>query len=79
MNVWIAVIQSDGDEDGLYGFTNENKARQFLLDAIVEAHKNEPSKKVEEIVENAKQDFQLMNEYIDWDGTVYYYKCVAVD
>jgi hypothetical protein len=67
MFVWIAVIRSEDDEDGVYAFTSREKAKQFVIDTIVQRHTDvgTPSRDIEAIVEQAERDLEYCEEFRD--------------
>lgn len=82
MYVYIVVMQSEDDEDGVYAFTNKAKAVQFVKDEVVRLHEGlgEPSRKIEEVAEDAERQLEHTESYDDETTGVYYYiKCPLVE
>lgn len=67
MYVWFAVIKSEDDEDGVYAFTNREKAVEFVTDTIVERHTEAgtPSRDIEAIVEDVEKTFETSETFVD--------------
>lgn len=67
MYVWVAVIKSEYDEDGVYAFTNREKAVQFVTDTIIERHTKAvtPSRDIEAIVADAEKTFETSETFVD--------------
>jgi len=77
MFVWIAVIRSEDDEDGVYAFTSREKAKQFVIDTIVQRHTEvgTPSHQIEAIVQLAENELEQWEAFSDkrFRPVQYYY------
>lgn len=82
MYVYIVVIQSADEQDGVYAFTNKAKAVQFIKDELVRTHEelNTPSRKIEALVEDAEEQLERTETVTDTrTGIRYYIACPRVD